>query len=191
MGQTRHAMQASVHASQRALARGDQGESEKLADKALKLEPNNLAAVIVKARSYSSQGNHSKAAQLLEQAPDLEKGGEQAELLLDLYLKNSDWDEASSLAHRVFEADQKNFGPMQKVVESLLQSGNGEKALEILEKSRLAMIDAGEHEVVGKLLSELATSMPGAIEPLEWLVELYGRPSESFRTADALPHLRD
>jgi pilus assembly protein FimV len=191
MGQTREAIEAYVSASQRALARGDQGESEKLADKALKLEPSNLAAVIVKARSYSSQGNLSKAAELLEQAPDLEKGGEQTELLLDLYIKNSDWDEASALAHRVFEADEKNFGPMQKVVESLLQAGNGEKAMEILEKSRLPMIDAGEHEVVTKMLNELSASMPGAIEPLEWLVELYGRTSDSFHRADALAHLGD
>src|SRR5204863_350727 len=131
MGQTRDAIEGYVSASQRALARGEQGESEKLADKALKLDPNNSAAVIVKARSHSSQGNVAKAAQLLEQAADLEKGGEQTELLLDLYLKNSDWDQASALAHRVFEADEKNFGPMQKVVESLLQSGNPEKAMEI------------------------------------------------------------
>src|SRR6266566_1297824 len=191
MGQTRDAIEAYVSASQRALTRGDQGESEKLADKALKLEPNNLAAVIIKARSHSSQGNLAKAAQLLEQAADLEKGGEQTELLLGLYLKNSDWDQASALAHRVFEADQKNFGPMQKVVESLLQSGNPEKAMEIMEKSRLPMIDGGEHEVVGKLLNELASSMPGAIEPLEWLVELYGRTSDSFRLPDALAHLGD
>ena len=191
MGQTREAIEAYVSASQRAVARGDHGESEKLADKALKLEPNNLAAVIVKARSYSSQGNLTKAAQLLEQAVDLEKGGEQTELLLDLYLKNSDWDQASALAHRVFEADEKNFGPMQKVVELLLQSGNGEKAMEILEKSRLPMIDAGEHEVVGKLLNELAAAMPGNIKPLEWLVELYGRTSDSFRLPDALAHLGD
>jgi tetratricopeptide (TPR) repeat protein len=191
MGQTREAIEAYVSASQRALARGDHGESEKLADKAIKLEPNNLAAVIIKARSYSLQGNLAKAAQLLEQVADLEKGGEQTELLLDLYLKNSDWDQATALAHRVFEADQKNFGPMQKVVESLLQSGNGEKAMGILEKSRLPMIDAGEHEVVGKLLNELAASMPGSIEPLEWLVELYGRTSDSFRLPDALAHLGD
>jgi len=191
MGQTREAIEAYVSASQRALARGDQGESEKLADKALKLEPSNLAAAIVKARSYSSQGNLTKAAQLLEQVADLEKGGEQSELLLDLYLKNSDWDQASALAYRVFEADEKNFGPMQKVVESLLQSGNGEKAMEILEKSRLPMIDAGEHEVVGKLLNELAASMPGSVQPLEWLVELYGRTSDSFRLPDALAHLGD
>ncbi len=191
MGQTRDAIEAYVSASQRALARGDQGESEKLADKALKLEPNNLAAVIIKARSHSSQGNLAKAAQLLEQAADLEKGGEQTELLLGLYLKNSDWDQASALAHRVFEADQKNFGPMQKVVESLLQSGNPEKAMEIMEKSRLPMIDGGEHEVVGKLLNELAASMHGSIQPLEWLVELYGRTSDSFRLPDALAHLGD
>ncbi len=191
MGQTREAIDAYVSASQRALARGDQAESEKLTDKALKLEPNNLAAVIVKARSYSSQGNLAKAAQMLEQVADLEKGGEQTELLLDLYLKNSDWDQASALAHRVFEADEKNFGPMQKVVESLLQSGNGEKAMEIMEKSRLPMIDAGEHEVVGKLLNELAASVPDAIGPLEWLVELYGRTSDSFRLPDALAHLGD
>src|SRR3989440_261865 len=191
MGQTREAIEAYVSASQRALARGDHGESEKLADKAIKLEPNNLAAVIIKARSYSLQGNLAKAAQLLEQVADLEKGGEQTELLLDLYLKNSDWDQATALAHRVFAADAKNFGPMQKVVESLLQSGNGEKAVGILEKSRLSMIDAGEHEVVGKLLNELAASMPGSIEPLEWLVELYGRTSDSFRLPDALTHLGD
>jgi tetratricopeptide (TPR) repeat protein len=191
MGQTREAIEAYVSASQRALARGDHGESEKLADKAIKLEPNNLAAVIIKARSYSLQGNLAKAGQLLEQVADLEKGGEQTELLLDLYLKNSDWDQATALAHRVFEADQKNFGPMQKVVESLLQSGNGEKAMGILEKSRLSMIDAGEHEVVGKLLNELAAGMPGSIEPLEWLVELYGRTSDSFRLPDALAHLGD
>jgi tetratricopeptide (TPR) repeat protein len=80
---------------------------------------------------------------------------------------------------------------MQKVVESLLQAGNGEKAMEILEKSRLPMIDAGEHEVVGKLLNELAASMPGVVEPLEWLVELYGRTSDSFHMADALAHLGD
>jgi tetratricopeptide (TPR) repeat protein len=191
MGQTREAIEAYVSASQRALARGDHGESEKLADKAIKLEPNNLAGVIIKARSYSLQGNLAKAAQLLEQVADLEKGGEQTELLLDLYLKNSDWDQATALAHRVFEADEKNFGPMQKVVESLLQSGNGEKAMGILEKSRLPMIDAGEHDVVGKLLNELAASMPGRIEPLEWLVELYGRTSDSFRLPDALARLGD
>jgi tetratricopeptide (TPR) repeat protein len=33
--------------------------------------------------------------------------------------------------------------------------------------------------------------MPGEVEPLEWLVELYGRTSDSFRMPDALAHLGD
>ena len=191
MGQTKDALDAYISASQRALARGDKAESEKLADKALKLEPNNLAALIVKARSYSSEGNAAKAAELLEDLPGLEKGGEQTEFLLDLYVKSSNWDKATALALRVFEADEKNFGPMQKTVEALLGAGQGEKAMAILEKSRIPMIDAGEHEVIGKLLNELAAGLPGHIEPLEWLVELYGRTSDSFRLPDALAHLGD
>jgi len=191
MGQTKEAIDAYISAAQRALARGDQAECEKLADKALKLDANNLPAVIVKARVYSTQGNFAQAAQLLEHVPDLEKGGEQAELLLDLYLKNVKWDQASELALRVFDADPKNFGLAQKLVESLLESGQGDRAMAVLDRTRIPMIDAGEHEVVGKLLNDLAERLPGRIEPLEWLVETYGRTSDSFRLPDALAHLGD
>jgi len=191
MGQNRDAIETYVSAAQRALARGDQAECEKLADKALKLEPHNLPAVIVKARSFSSQGNPTQAAELLEGVSDLEKGGEQTELLLDLYLKNVKWDQASDLALRVFDADPKNYGPTQKVTEALLESGQGEKAMTILARIRVPMIDAGEHEVIGRLLNELATRLPGRIEPHEWLVDTYGRTSDSFRLPDALAQLGD
>src|SRR5207244_11001769 len=89
MGQTRDAIEAYVSASQRALARGDQGESEKLADRALKLEPHNLAAVIVKARSHSSQGIHAKDTQLLEQADGVELACVQTDILYDCVARMS------------------------------------------------------------------------------------------------------
>ena len=191
MGQSREAVDAYIAASQRALARGDQAECEKLADKAIKIDPKNLAAVILKARVHSTQGNFAQAAEVLEQVPDLEKGGEQAELLLDLYIKSLKWDQATALAQRIFDADPKNFGPSQKLVEALLESGQTDRAMAILDHTRIPMIDAGEHEIVGKLLTDLADRMPGRIEPLEWLVELYGRTSDSFRLPDALAHLGD
>jgi pilus assembly protein FimV len=191
MGQTQEAVEAYISAAQRALARGDHAECEKLADKALKLDANNLAAVIVKARVYTSQGNFSQGAEILERVADLDKGGEQAELLLDLYLKNLKWDQASELALRVFDGDQKNFGLAPKVVEALLDSAQGERAMAILERTRIPMIDAGEHETVGRLLTGVAERLPGRLEPLEWLVELYGRTSDSFRLPDALAHLGD
>lgn len=191
MGQKSDAVEAYVSAAQRALARGDQAESEKLADKALKLEPNNAAALIVRARSYSLQGDTAKAAHLLQQVPNLEKGGEQTELLLDFHLKSSSWDQAVTLAVQVFEADAKNYGPMQKVVEALLEAGQTQKVKGILEQARIPLIDAGEHEAVGKMLNALADRMPGQVEPLEWLVELYGRTSDSFHMPDALARLGD
>ena len=191
MGQKSDAIEAYVSAAQRALARGDQAESEKLADRALKLDPSNAAALVVRARSYSLQGDTAKAAHLLQQVPDLEKGGEQTELLLDFHLKNSSWDQAVTLAMQVFEADAKNYGLMQKVVEALLEAGQTQKAKGILEQCRIPLIDAGEHEAVGKMLNALADRMPGQVQPLEWLVELYGRTSDSFHMPDALARLGD
>jgi tetratricopeptide (TPR) repeat protein len=191
MGQTADAIEAYVSAAQRALARGDSAECEKLADRALKLDPKNMAAVIVKARIHSSKGDVAEAAKALEQVADLDKGGEQTELLLDMYLKNSDWKNAASLALRVFDADPKNFGTAQKVTEALLQADEGEQAMQLLARIRMPMVDAGEQEHVGRLLNELTTRLPGRVEPLEWLVEFYGRTSDSFRLADSLAHLGD
>jgi tetratricopeptide (TPR) repeat protein len=189
MGQPKEAVEAYVSASQRALARGDQAECEKLAEKVLKLDASNLDALTVKARALSTQGNFAQAAHLLEQLPGLEKGGEQAELLLDLYVKDTKWKEATALALRVFQADEKNFGLTQKVVEALLQFGQSESAMTIVARVRIPMLDAGEHDAVSHLLNELATRMPGRIEPREWLVDTYGRISDSFRLPDALAQL--
>jgi len=191
MGQPRDAVDAYVSAAQRAMARGDQAECEKLADKALKIDAHCAAASIVKARSYSSQGKLAQAAELLDHGPDLDKGGEQTELLLDLFVKDANWDKAAALALRVFTADIKNFGPAQKIVEQLLESDQSERALAIVKQIRLPMMDAGEHEAVGHIQNELVTRLPGRVEPLEWLVEFYSRTSDSFRLPDALAKLGD
>src|SRR6202158_2708541 len=189
MGQPKEAIEAYVSAAQRALARADQAECEKLSDKALKLDPANMDAIIVKARAQTSQGNFVPAAKLLEKVSGLEKGGEPAELLLDLYLKNSSWKEASALSLRIYDADAKNFSAVEKTVGALLQAGQGEIALPIVEHIRTNMIDSGEHEIMGRVLNELAAGLSGRIEPLEWLVDMYGRTSDSFRLPDALARL--
>ncbi len=191
MGQSGEALEGYVSAAQRALARGDQAECERLADRALQINAKNLDALIVKARSFSSAGNMTKAAEILERVPDLDKGGEPAELLLDLYLKSSKWDEASALALRIFSNDEKNFTATQKVTEGFLESGQGERAMSMLSRIRIPMIDAGEHEGVVHLLQSLATRLPGRLEPLEWLVDTFGRTSDSFRLPDAMANLGD
>ena len=191
MGQSGEALETYISASQRALARGEQQECEKLADKALQINPKNLDALIIKARAFTTAGKTTPAAEILERVPGLEKGGEPAELLMDLYLKSAKWDEATALALKIFSVDEKNFTATQKVTEALLESGQGERAMSVLSRIRIPMIDAGEHEGVVHLLNELATRLPGRLEPLEWLVDTYGRTSDSFRLPDALAHLGD
>src|ERR1700739_219143 len=139
MGQSGEAPETYVSASQRALARGDHAECEKLADKALQINPKQLDALIIKARAFSTTGNVAKAADILERVPDLEKGGEPAELLLDMYQKNAKWDEATALALRIFSSDEKNFGATQKVPEALLEAGQAERAMSILSRIRIPM----------------------------------------------------
>ena len=191
MGQTKDAVETYVSAAQRALARGDQSECEKLADRALKIDPKNSAALTVKARGHSSTGNTAQAAKTLETVTDLHKGGEQTELLLDLYLKDSEWDQAKELALKVFDADEKNFGPVQKVVEALLAAEEGEQAYTLLQRVEAAMTDAGEQENLGRLMAEVSAQLPNRIEPLEWLVDFYAKANDSFRLPDALAHLGD
>jgi tetratricopeptide (TPR) repeat protein len=191
MGQSGEALETYVSAAQRALARGDHAECEKLADKALHIDPKRLDALIVKARAFSTVGNVDQAAEILERVPDLEKGGEPAELLLDLYLKNAKWDEGTALALRIFSSDEKNFSATQKTTEALMESGQADRAMSLLSRIRIPMIDAGEHENVTHLLNELSTRLPGRLEPLEWLVDTYGRTSDSFRMPDALAQLGD
>src|SRR6266404_5255793 len=191
MGKPAEAVETYVSAAQRALARGDHAESDKQSDKALKLDAANAAALTVKARSASSQGRFADAAEFLKNLPGLEKGGEQSEFLLDLYLKSSNWGEATALALRVFDGDEKNFGLAQKVAEALLESEQTERTLALVSRLRIPMLDSGEHDAVTKLLSELVAKMPGRLEPLEWLVDSYGRTSDSFRMPDALAQLGD
>ena len=191
MGQTGEALESYVSAAQRALARGDHAECEKLADKALQLNPKQLDALIVKARAFSTVGNVAKATEILERVPELEKGGESAELLLDLYSKNGKWDEATALALRIFAGDEKNFSATQKVTEALMDAGQAERAMSLLSRIRIPMIDAGDHEGVTHLLTDLSARLPGRLEPLEWLVDTYGRTSDSFRMPDALAQLGD
>jgi tetratricopeptide (TPR) repeat protein len=191
MGQAGEALETYVSAAQRALARGEQAECEKLAEKALQLNPKHPDALIVKARAFSTAGQVAQATHILEKVPELDKGGESAELLLDLYLKNAKWDEATALALKIFSLDEKNFGATQKVVEGLLEAGQAERAMSLLSRIRIPMVDAGEHEAAGHLLNELAARLPGRLEPLEWLVETFGRTSDSFRLPDALAQFGD
>src|SRR6266849_3788785 len=191
MGKPNEAVETYVSAAQRALARGDHAESDKQSDKALKLDSANAAALTVKARSASSQGRFADAAAYLKNLPGLDKGGEQSEFLLDLYLKSSNWDEATALALKVFDGDEKNFGLAQKVAESLLESEQNDRALALVSRLRIPMLDSGEHDAVTQLLNELAAKMPGRLDALAQLGDALVTAKQLARAKEIFEQLVD
>ena len=176
-------------AARQLLTRGDHAEAIKNVDRALQIEPGNAAATALKVRIHAAGGQQKEAIALLEAAPDLEEGGETAGLLLDLYLEAGETQKAADLASKIFARNSKHFAPALHVATAFLDAGDADRALATLDQIREAMTDAGEHESLSQSLTQMAEKWPERIEPLEWLVELYGRTSDSFRLPDALANL--
>jgi tetratricopeptide (TPR) repeat protein len=176
-------------AARQLLTRGDHAEALKHVGNALQIEPGNTAATALKVRIQSASGKPEEAIALLEATPDLEEGGETAGLLLDLYLETGETRKASEFASRIFARNSKHFAPAVHVSTAFLEAGDADRALVLMDMIREAMTDAGEHESLSQTLTRMAEKWPERMEPLQWLVELYGRTSDSFRLPDALASL--
>jgi pilus assembly protein FimV len=176
-------------AARQLLTRGDHAEAIKNVNRALQIEPDNAGATALKVRIHAAGGQQKEAIALLEAAPDLEEGGETAGLLIDLYLETGETQKASDLASRIFVRNSKHFAPALHVTTTFLEAGDADRALAMMDQIREAMTDAGEHESLSQTLTQMAEKWPERIEPLEWLVELYGRTSDSFRLPDALANI--
>jgi tetratricopeptide (TPR) repeat protein len=189
MGQQKEAIETFYGAAQKLHEQGDHVEAIRLTDRILELDPSNKPIFQLKILSLKSAGKSAEAAKILETLPDREDGGETTSMLLNLYMENAQIVQASQLAEKVYARDPKQFAVPLKIAGLLLDTGDLERARGMLGLIRNAMIDAGEHESLAQLLTRLAEKKPGQIEPLEWLVDLYGRASDSFRLPDALAQL--
>jgi pilus assembly protein FimV len=189
MGQNKEALETFFTAMQRVLEQGDHAEAIRLADRILQLDPTHQATFLLKVRALSASGKNTEASNLLESLPDQDSGGEMTLMLLDQYSESGQLEKAAVLAERVFARDPKNYGVPHGVANTLLESGDLDRARTLLALVRDTMIDSGDHETLAQSISRLAEQRPGQLEPLEWLVDLYGRASDSFRLPDALAQL--
>jgi tetratricopeptide (TPR) repeat protein len=191
MGRKREAAETYLSFARRLLERGDSAEAQKLLDKALEADPANTAAVQLKAQAVSSTEKPASAIAMLERLPDAEAGGETTSLLIDLSLKAGQMPRARELARKAFASDPKHFQLTYRVATAQLEGGEADAALELLGEIRDAMTEAGEHEPLSQALSSVAEKLPERLEPLEWLVDLYRKTSDSFRLPDAIARLAD
>jgi tetratricopeptide (TPR) repeat protein len=178
-------------AGQQLLRRGDHAEAIRFADRALHIDPADAGALALRARALVGAGKQSDAAKMLESLPDVDAGGETSLLLVDLYLDAGETPRASELAERIYAREPKRYGVVQHVAAALLDRSEADRALTLLQLIHGSAIEEGEHERLSELLARVVETMPGRIEPLEALVEIYKRTSDSFRLPDALIHLAE
>jgi tetratricopeptide (TPR) repeat protein len=189
MGQQKDAIELFHGAMQKVLEQGDHAEAVRIGDRILQLEPGHQATFLLKIRALNAAGKGTEAGKLLDTLPDREEGGETTTMLLNSLLESGQAVKAAALAEKVYERDPKQFAPAHRVADALLAAGDLDRAHGMIGQIRDTMIDSGEHEALAQTITQLAERKPGELEPLEWLVDLYGRASDSFRLPDALAQL--
>jgi pilus assembly protein FimV len=189
MGEKKESIETFHSAMQKILEQGDHAEAIRLADRILQLDSSHQATFLLKVRALTASGKNAEAGKLLETLPDRDDGGETTTMLLAMYMDSGQAVKAAALAEKVFARDPKQYAMPHRVAGALLEAGELDRAHAMLALIRDTMIDSGEHESIAQTLSRLAELRPGQVEPLEWLVDLYGRASDSFRLPDALAQL--
>ncbi|HVA93567.1 MAG TPA: tetratricopeptide repeat protein [Candidatus Dormibacteraeota bacterium] len=189
MGQQKEAIEVFCGAMEHVLDHGDHAEAIRLAERILQLNPAHQPTLLLKARALSAAGSKQEAANLLEALPDLDAGGESTTLLLEIYQDNGQSEKAMALAEKIFARDAKKYQVAHRLANQLLEAGDLDRARSLIALIRDAAIDSGDHETMAQTISRMAECRPGEVEPLGWLVDLYGRASDSFRLPDALAQL--
>src|SRR6266436_572502 len=189
MGQQKEAIETFFIAIQRVHEHGDHAEAIRLAERLLKIDAQHLPTLTLKARALMGAGKRAEASTLLESFPDQDAGGEITAMLLKQYLESGQPEKAAALAEKVFAREPKNYSHVHQVAIVLVEANDFDRAQALLALIRNTMIDSGDHEALAQTISRLAERRPGQIELLEWLVDLYGRASDSFRLPDALAQL--
>ncbi len=189
MGQQKEAIETFYDAMEKISEQGDHAEAIRLADRILQLNPKHQPTFISKVKALTASGKAAEAGKLLDSLPDRDEGGETTSMLLALYMDSGQAVKASSLAEKVFARDPKQYAVPHRVAVALLEAGDLVQAQAMLAKIRDVMIDSGDHELLAQTISRLIERRPGQLVPLEWLVDLYGRASDSFRLPDALAQL--
>ncbi len=190
IGQDKEAVEAYLRAGQHLLDREDPAEVEKVAERALRIDRDHVGALTLKARALAAAGKGAQAVALLQSLPDLNSGSEATVLLIEQYLQSGASERAASLAREVFDHSKK-YDLAYKVGATLVDAGELDRALDLLGLIRGAMLEAGDHERLTQALTSAAGRLPGRLEPLEWLVDLYDKTSDSFRLPHALSRLAE
>jgi pilus assembly protein FimV len=191
MGQKKEAAQTYFNYAQRLFDHGDVEEAPKLIDRALEVDPGNVAAQLLKAKILMAAHKDIDAIAILEKHPEADAGGDVTNMLLDLELKAGLADKAADRARNQLVRGNSHFGFLAKVVDTLMEAGKAKEALPLLRELRDPMTEANEQDKFLQALLKLTEKLPGDIESRELLADFSRHTSDPFHLESALSELVD
>jgi tetratricopeptide (TPR) repeat protein len=191
MGQKKEAAQTYFNYAQRLFEHGDTEEAPKLIDRALDVDPGNVAAQLLKAKILIAAHKDIEAIAILEKHPEAEAGGDVTNMILDLELKSGQTEKAADRARNQMVRGSSHFGLLAKVVDALTEAGKAKEALPLLRELRDPMTEANEQDKFMQALLKITEKLPGDIESHELLADFSRHTSDPFHLDSALSELVD
>ena len=191
MGQKKEAALTYFNYAQRLFEHGDAEEAPKLIDRALEVDPTNVAAQFLKAKILIAAHKHVEAIAILEKHPEAEAGGDVTNMILDLELKSGQTEKAADRARNQMVRGSSHSGLLAKVVDALTEAGKAKEALPLLRELRDPMTEANEQDKFMQALLKITEKLPGDIEANELVADFSRHTSDPFHLDSALSELVD
>jgi pilus assembly protein FimV len=191
MGQKKEAAQTYFNYAQRLFEREETDEAQKLIERAVELEPENPAALMLEARILHLAKQEDKAIAALARHPEADAGGDVTNLLVDWELAAGHFEQAADRARKQLLRGSSHFALLHKVADYQIENGAAAEALPLLAEIREPSTEAGEQEKFLKSLLAATQRAPGNIEALEMLADYSRHSSDPFQLTSALNQLVD
>ena len=191
LGQKKEAAETYLNYAQRLLDRGEADEAEKLAERAMAVDPENAGTLLFKGRCLVALNKTEAAIAVFEKHPEADAGGDVTNTIVDLELKAGQIEKAADRARNQLLRGSAHCALLHRVADSLIESGQPAEALPLLAELREPMIEAGEQDKYVKSLASVADRLPGDPGPLETLADFCRSTSDPFRLSSALTKLVD
>ncbi|MGH9727776.1 MAG: tetratricopeptide repeat protein [Candidatus Acidiferrales bacterium] len=179
MGQKKEAANTYLHFARYLHEHGDTAEAQKTIDAALAAEPGNSTALILKARMLGTAGDAEGALKTLASLPDADSNSETLGLQVDICLKGGKNERAVEVVQHAALQGAEKYVLVLRVANALIEADDPDAALQLIDGIRDSAAASGNQDHLVKLLTTVVERLPGRIEPLEWLVDLYRRTGDN------------
>ncbi len=189
LGKNDVAAQVHLQAAELALRRGEVEAAEPALKKAVELDPKNLQAQVLRARTALLCKHPEETERILTSAPELQADPNGKHLLLEAYLAQQKAAEAEKLVVDVYRSNPADFAPVATYSGICLDKGDVEAALHPLSELADLLIEQKNTAALAECLRRIWNKVPQHLPTLELLYKVSERAADESTIPEVLEAL--